>query len=47
MAGAVGRPRKNSPRRRGSTAREILDASSELFTTQGSLIPRRTRLQKQ
>ena len=36
MAGAVGRPRKNSPRRRGSTAREeILDASSELFTTQG------------
>lgn len=36
MAGAVGRPRKNSPRRRGSTAREeILDASAELFTTQG------------
>ena len=36
MAGAVGLPRKNSPRRRGSTAREeILDASSELFTTQG------------
>lgn len=36
MAGAVGRPRKKSPRRRGSTAREeILDASSELFTTQG------------
>src|SRR5699024_12309005 len=36
MAGAVGRPRKNSPRRRGSTAREeILDASSEVFTTQG------------
>ena len=36
MAGAVGRPRKNSPRRRGSTAREeILDASYELFTTQG------------
>lgn len=36
MAGVVGRPRKNSPRRRGSTAREeILDASSELFTTQG------------
>ncbi|APT92977.1 TetR family transcriptional regulator [Corynebacterium phocae] len=36
MAGAVGRPRKQSPRRRGSTAREeILDASSELFTTQG------------
>ena len=36
MAGSVGRPRKNSPRRRGNTAREeILDASSELFTTQG------------
>lgn len=36
MAGAVGRPRKNSPRRRGNTAREeILDASAELFTTQG------------
>lgn len=36
MAGAVGRPRKNSPRRRASTAREeILDASSELFTVQG------------
>lgn len=36
MAGAVGRPRKNSPRRRGSTAREeILDASAELFTRQG------------
>lgn len=36
MAGAVGRPRKHSPRRRGSSAREeILDASSELFTTQG------------
>lgn len=36
MAGTVGRPRKNSPRRRGATAREeILDASSELFTTQG------------
>ena len=36
MAGAVGRPRKNSPRRRGSTAREeILDAAAELFTTQG------------
>ncbi|MCQ9343894.1 TetR/AcrR family transcriptional regulator [Corynebacterium kozikiae] len=34
--GAVGRPRKNSPRRRGSTAREeILDASAELFTKQG------------
>lgn len=36
MAGAVGRPRKNSPRRRGETAREeILDASAELFTTRG------------
>ena len=36
MARAVGRPRKNSPRRRGATAREeILDASAELFTTQG------------
>ncbi|UDL80908.1 TetR/AcrR family transcriptional regulator [Corynebacterium uberis] len=36
MAGAVGRLRKNSPRRRGRTAREeILDAASELFTTQG------------
>ncbi|RNE48614.1 TetR/AcrR family transcriptional regulator [Corynebacterium alimapuense] len=36
MAGAVGRPRKNSPRRSGSTAREeILDASAELFTTKG------------
>lgn len=36
MAGAVGRPRKNSPRRRGNTAREeILDASAELFTVQG------------
>lgn len=36
MAGNVGRPRKNSPRRRGNSAREeILDASSELFTTQG------------
>ena len=36
MAGAVGRPRKHSPRRKGSTAREeILDASAELFTTQG------------
>ncbi|MDO5669650.1 MAG: TetR/AcrR family transcriptional regulator [Corynebacterium sp.] len=36
MARAVGRPRKHSPRRRGSTAREeILDASAELFTTQG------------
>lgn len=36
MAGAVGRPRKNRPRRRGRTAREeILDASSELFTVQG------------
>ena len=36
MAGTVGRPRKQSPRRRGSTAREeILDASSELFTRHG------------
>lgn len=36
MAGAVGRPRKNSPRRRGDTAREeILDAAAELFTTKG------------
>ena len=36
MAGAVGRPRKQSPRRRGDTARdEILDASAELFTTRG------------
>ena len=36
MAGAVGRPRKNSPRRRGNTAREeILDASAELFTMRG------------
>lgn len=36
MAGAVGRPRKAGPRRRGSTAREeILDAAAELFTTQG------------
>ena len=36
MAGNVGRPRKHSPRRRGNSAREeILDASSELFTTQG------------
>ena len=36
MAGTVGRPRKHSPRRRGNSAREeILDASSELFTTQG------------
>lgn len=36
MAGAVGRPRKNSPRRLGSTAREeILDAAAELFTTKG------------
>ncbi|AKK10688.1 TetR/AcrR family transcriptional regulator [Corynebacterium uterequi] len=36
MAGTVGRPRKNSTRRRGSTAREeILDAASELFTRQG------------
>lgn len=36
MAGAVGRPRKQSPRRRGDTAREeILDAAAELFTTRG------------
>lgn len=36
MTGTVGRPRKNRPRRRGANAREeILDASSELFTTQG------------
>lgn len=36
MAKTVGRPRKQSPRRRGSTAREeILDASAELFTNQG------------
>lgn len=36
MTRAVGRPRKQSPRRRGATAREeILDASAELFTTQG------------
>ena len=36
MSGTVGRPRKNSPRRKGKTARdEILDASSELFTVQG------------
>lgn len=36
MAGSVGRPRKESPRRSGRTAREeILDASSELFTKQG------------
>lgn len=36
MAGAIGRPRKQSPRRRGDTARdEILDASAELFTTRG------------
>lgn len=36
MAGQVGRPRKQSPRRRGATAREeILDAASELFTRQG------------
>lgn len=36
MAGAVGRPRKSGPRRKGKTARdEILDAASELFTTQG------------
>ncbi|MDR7328825.1 TetR/AcrR family transcriptional regulator [Corynebacterium guangdongense] len=36
MAGNVGRPRKQSPRRSGATAREeILDASAELFTTNG------------
>lgn len=36
MAGAVGRPRKQRPRRRGDTARdEILDAAAELFTTRG------------
>lgn len=36
MAGQVGRPRKQRPRRRGATAREeILDAASELFTRQG------------
>ncbi|MDK8395564.1 TetR/AcrR family transcriptional regulator [Corynebacterium pseudodiphtheriticum] len=36
MTGTVGRPRKNRPRRRGANAREeILDASAELFTTQG------------
>ncbi|WP_151548954.1 MULTISPECIES: TetR/AcrR family transcriptional regulator [Corynebacterium] len=36
MAGAVGRPRKNSDRRRGNNAREeILDAAAELFTTKG------------
>ncbi|MFC5938024.1 TetR/AcrR family transcriptional regulator [Corynebacterium choanae] len=36
MAGAVGRPRKQSPRRRGDTAREeILDAAAELFTVRG------------
>lgn len=36
MAGNVGRPRKQSPRRSGATAREeILDASAELFTNHG------------
>ena len=36
MAKPVGRPRKQSPRRRGATAREeILDAASELFTRKG------------
>ncbi|MDY5784491.1 MULTISPECIES: TetR/AcrR family transcriptional regulator [unclassified Corynebacterium] len=36
MAKTAGRPRKLRPRREGKTARdEILDASSELFTTQG------------
>ena len=36
MAGTVGRPRKQRAKRRGKTAREeILDASAELFTTQG------------
>lgn len=36
MAGNVGRPRKQSPRRSGATARdEILDASAELFTRNG------------
>lgn len=36
MAGPVGRPRKQSSRRRGTNAREeILDASAELFTNQG------------
>lgn len=36
MASTVGRPRKQSPRRKGATAREeILDAASELFTRNG------------
>ena len=36
MANTVGRPRKQSPRRKGATAREeILDAASELFTRNG------------
>lgn len=36
MAGAVGRPRKQSQRRTGATAREeILDAAAELFTKNG------------
>lgn len=36
MANPVGRPRKQSPRRKGATAREeILDAASELFTRKG------------
>ncbi len=36
MANNVGRPRKQSPRRKGATAREeILDAASELFTRKG------------
>ncbi|OFL91603.1 TetR/AcrR family transcriptional regulator [Corynebacterium sp. HMSC055D05] len=36
MAKSVGRPRKQSPRRKGATARdEILDAASELFTRKG------------
>ncbi|OEY25814.1 TetR/AcrR family transcriptional regulator [Corynebacterium sp. Marseille-P4321] len=36
MAKPVGRPRKQSPRRKGATAREeILDAASELFTRKG------------
>ena len=36
MANSVGRPRKQSPRRKGATAREeILDAASELFTRKG------------
>lgn len=36
MPNPVGRPRKQSPRRKGATAREeILDAASELFTRKG------------